>query len=141
MNCKIPLLCLGLTLVLSSYESTQNGNEKGEDLYKEHCKSCHQRSGKGFFKMYPPLTDPAWVADDEKIVGNLLNGLKGEINVNGKTFDGEMPAFRYLTNREIALIVNYVRTDIAETGAPISVEEVARLRNELQTDSLKILTK
>ncbi len=113
----------------------------GEELYNEHCRSCHQKNGKGFFRVYPPLTDSGWVADDQKIIGNLLNGLKGPIVVNGKDYEGEMPSFRYLTDEEIALIVNYIREDIAETGAVLKASEVARLRPLLQSDSVEISTK
>ncbi|MGB0176548.1 MAG: c-type cytochrome [Owenweeksia sp.] len=130
-----------MIIMLNGFNPAPEQLATGEDLYREHCKSCHQRNGKGFFKMYPPLTDPAWVANNEKIVGNLVNGLRGKIMVNGKNFDGEMPAFRYLSDEEMASLINYIRSEIAGEGTAISASEVSRLRSELEVDSLKILTK
>ena len=78
--------------------------------------------------MYPPLTDTTWVGRDEKIVGNILNGLKGEIIVNGKTYDKEMPPMAYLTNEEIAAIINYIRKEIVGVEANISAKKVQQLR-------------
>ncbi|HAD96741.1 MAG TPA: hypothetical protein DCG19_05000 [Cryomorphaceae bacterium] len=137
---KILFMAALLFIMLGAFKRGPQVNN-GEDLYREYCKSCHQRSGKGFLRVYPPLTDPEWIARDERIVGNILNGIKGEIVVEGKEYDGEMPSFYYLSDNQIAQIVNYVRTEIAGTGTSIDSVHVARLRSELLRDSLKILTK
>ncbi len=116
-------------LFMMSFENPQKP-KTGAELYEQHCQSCHMKKGKGFFKMYPPLTDSNWVGNDEKIVGNIINGLKGEITVHGKTYDNEMPPMAYLTDEEIAKIINYIRVEIAEVEATISVGRVKEIRAE-----------
>tara|TARA_R110000850_G_scaffold13062_3_gene42853 strand:- start:4 stop:399 length:396 start_codon:yes stop_codon:yes gene_type:complete len=122
----VTLFAICLTLIVGF--SGQQNSKNGKELYEEHCQSCHMKMGKGFLKMYPPLTDTTWVGRDEKIVGNILNGLKGEIIVNGKTYDKEMPPMAYLTNEEIAAIINYIRKEIVGVEANISAKKVQQLR-------------
>lgn len=124
----LSLLTMG-TLVLMSFESYQD-LKTGEQLYEQHCQSCHMKKGKGFFRMYPPLTDTSWVGNDEKIVGNIINGLKGEITVNGKTYDNEMPPMAYLTDEEITKIINYIRAGIAGVEEAITIDKVKKLRSK-----------
>lgn len=110
------------------------GNEQVErkDLYKEHCQSCHMKKGKGFFNSYPPLTDTTWVGDNKKIVTNIIAGISGEIVVNGKIYNNEMPAMAYLTDAEIAEIVNYIREDIVNMRNEITKEQVAAIRAQIK---------
>ncbi len=106
----LPVLLIGV-IVIMGFEGFQNP-KNGDDLYEEHCQSCHMKKGKGFFRMYPPLTDTAWVGNDERMVDVILGGLSGEITVNGKTYDGEMPPMSYLTDEEISQIINYIRREV-----------------------------
>jgi mono/diheme cytochrome c family protein len=100
----------------------------GAALYEKHCKSCHMKSGKGLMRLYPPLTDSAWVGNDTLIVKNITEGLEGEITVNGKSYDRVMPKIEGLTNEEIAAIINYVRINFAAVKRKITPTEVAKLR-------------
>ncbi len=105
------------------------GETKGEALYTKHCKSCHGKNGDGgLFNFYPPLTDAKWVGNDTLIVSNIVNGLKGKIEVNGKTYDKEMPKVEGLSDAEIAEIINYVRITFADVKQKIKPEEVKKLR-------------
>ncbi len=106
----LPVLLIGV-IVIMGFEGFQNP-KNGADLYEEHCQSCHMKKGKGFFRMYPPLTDTAWVGNDERMVDVILGGLSGKITVNGKTYDGEMPPMSYLTDEEISQIINYIRREV-----------------------------
>ncbi len=125
----LTLLIICTTIFLAAFTVGQTA-ESGEALYEKHCQSCHMKKGKGFFRMYPPLTDTSWVAPDDQIVNNIISGLKGEITVNGKTYDNEMPPMAYLTDEEIAAIVNYVRNDINGLKASISLARVKELRGK-----------
>lgn len=120
---------IGLSvLIVVSYGFVQEEPKSGEELYGDHCQSCHMKKGKGFFRMYPPLDDKDWVGDDQKIVKIMTTGLKGEIAVHNKAYDNEMPPMDYLEDDEIAKIINYVRNEIAEVDQKITAQEVKELR-------------
>lgn len=120
------ILSIFVMLILS-FTSLED-EPKGKALYTTHCKSCHGKTGKGLFRLYPPLTDKNWVENDTLIVSNIINGLKGEIEVNGKTYDKEMPKVEGLTDVEIAEIINYVRITFADISKKIKPEGVKNLR-------------
>lgn len=112
--------------------SAKQETPSGKKLYKKHCQKCHRKSGKGLGKSFPPLTDPKWTGDDYKIISNMVNGLSGKIDVLGKTYDKEMPAFDYLTNEEMALVIDHIRKSFLADSSGISIEWVKAIRQELK---------
>jgi mono/diheme cytochrome c family protein len=99
-------------------------------LYETHCAPCHQKDGQGVENIYPPLVGSEWVnGKSEKIVSILLLGLQGEIQVKNKTYNQIMPSYSFLSNRELATLINYVRSDLFENhGVPITAKEVSEIR-------------
>jgi cytochrome c oxidase subunit II len=80
---------------------------KGEAVYKANCVSCHQTSGLGVAGAFPAL-------DGDK----LVNGPKAEqINVllNGQG-NGKMPAWKGLSDAEIASVITYTRNAWGNAG-------------------------
>ncbi len=80
---------------------------KGEAVYKANCVSCHQATGLGVAGAFPAL-------DGDKIV----NGPKAEqINVllNGQG-GGKMPAWKGLSDVEIASVITYTRNAWGNAG-------------------------
>lgn len=75
------------------------------------CAACHQPTGKGVPGAFPPLAGhlPALVkADRTYPIKVVLYGLEGKIDVEGKTYNGEMPSFgKQLKDDEIASVLNY----------------------------------
>ena len=61
---------------------------KGEKVYKAYCQTCHQATGQGLSTVYPPLAGSDYIKGKPKkdIISSVVNGLKGEITVNGKKF-------------------------------------------------------
>src|SRR3990172_9553913 len=74
--------------------------------------SCHPVPGGGIVGVFPPLAGhaPKLVnADRAYPIQVLLFGLGGEIEVEGKKYNGAMPAFGdQLKDDEIAAVLNYV---------------------------------
>jgi mono/diheme cytochrome c family protein len=58
----------------------------------------------------------------------VLKGLNGEIVVNGKPYNGLMPAHNFLKDEEVANILTYIRSNFGNSAGPISVQEVIDFR-------------
>jgi mono/diheme cytochrome c family protein len=58
----------------------------------------------------------------------VLKGLNGEIVVNGKPYNGLMPAHNFLKDEEVANILTYIRSNFGNSAGSISVQEVIDFR-------------
>ncbi|WP_162416020.1 copper-containing nitrite reductase [Cyclobacterium roseum] len=100
----------------------------GKKLYMQACFACHQTDGQGVPNAFPPLADADYLnADPERAIDVLLNGLSGEITVNGKNYNSIMPA-QQLTNEEVANVLTYVYHSWGNNGTVISPEMVQSRR-------------
>ncbi len=84
----------------------------GAAVYGERCSGCHKAAGTGVPGIFPPLAGHAAKvggASRAYLIQAVLFGLKGEIRVAGKTYDGTMPAYAGLMNDgEIAAVLDYI---------------------------------
>jgi mono/diheme cytochrome c family protein len=61
----------------------------------------------------------------------LLHGLRGKIDVQGRSYDGVMPAFgSRLRDEEIAAILSYVRASWGNRAGSVAAKKVRALRNQ-----------
>jgi len=99
--------------ILSSWffqSGTAKSIERGREVYANHCQNCHMEDGKGTPDVFPPVAKADYVKRPAKeLIKIILEGQSGEIVVNKKTYNGMMPAQSYLTDEEIADVLNYVR--------------------------------
>jgi len=102
----------------------------GEALYKTNCLTCHQSDGSGVPNMYPPLSPNDWISDKDKLIGIMLHGLKGEIQVGDETYNNAMPPHNGMTSQELADVLSYVRSSFGNKLEPITQAEVAAARGE-----------
>jgi cbb3-type cytochrome c oxidase subunit III len=103
----------------------------GAAIFATKCAACHQATGLGSGP-YPPLAGNADVtaADTSAVIGAVLNGRSGPIQVNGKTFSGAMPAWKdQLGNDDIAAVLTYVRAAWSNKAAIVTSDQVAAARN------------
>lgn len=118
-----------LSLVAVPYANGQTDElaksiEKGKAIYPVKCGYCHQPTGLGMEGVFPPLAKSDYLMKDAKrVVGHIKNGLEGEIVVNGKTYNGVMPA-QDLTDEEIMHLLNYVRNSWGNKGKMVTLAEV-----------------
>ncbi len=104
----------------------------GEKIYGTYCASCHQRNGKGAEGRFPPLVDASWVKGDKTTLINvLLNGLEGNIEVNGVGYNGVMPKHAFLTDEEAASVLTYIRQKFGGMQDEITIEEVGEQRKKI----------
>ncbi len=99
-------------IVSSSFIQTYNlpkSIERGKDVYITFCVNCHMADGKGMEKVYPPIAKSDFLKRPSKdLINNILNGQSGEIKVNGHVYNTLMPAQNYLTDEQIADVLNYI---------------------------------
>src|SRR5215468_998154 len=62
----------------------------GAVIYTRTCNACHQANGNGLPGQFPPLVKSEWLAEKEpgRIIRIVLNGLNGELNMNGQVYNG-----------------------------------------------------
>ena len=102
----------------------------GEALYRSRCLSCHQVDGKGITGVFPPLVNTEWVTGDRgRLIRIVLDGMMGEVQVNGATYSGAMPPWKaYLNDEEVAALLTYVRTSWGNLASPITASQVIQVR-------------
>ena len=101
---------------------------KGEEIYKAKCVACHQENGQGLADAFPPLANSDYlVADKIRALTGVLMGKTGEITVNGKIFNQEMPA-NVLTDEEAVDVMNYVLNSWGNKGGTVTIEDVKAAR-------------
>ena len=84
---------------------------------------------------FPPLAGSEWVVGgdwvgDNHLVGVLLHGMQGAIQVKGATYNNAMPPWKQLKDEHIAAILTYIRSEWGNAAAPISTEYVKSIRGK-----------
>lgn len=107
----------------------------GKRLFTANCVACHQATGQGVAGQFPTLVGSEWVLGgdwhgDNHLVKIVLHGLQGPIQVMGNTYNGAMPPWKQLKDEQIAAILTYIRNEWGNSAAPITAEQVARIREE-----------
>lgn len=105
----------------------------GARVFASICAACHQSTGMGLAGAFPPLDGSAWVTGDGfRPAAIVLQGLQGEIEVLGKTYNGVMPGYRdQLSDAEIAAVVSYIRSSWSNDAPPVDTATVAAMREKL----------
>lgn len=98
---------------MSSSLPEQNLGEsikRGKEVYTLFCQNCHMEDGKGTPGINPPLAKADYMKKPAKaLISVILDGQSGEVVVNGKKYNAMMPAQAYLTDIQIADVLNYSR--------------------------------
>lgn len=110
---------------------------RGETVFARNCVQCHQSSGQGVAGAFPPLVGSEWVnGPEERLVRILLNGLAGELVIQGVTYNGQMPAFKdQLNDRDIAAVATYIRQAWGNSAPQVEVATVEDVRSRFGSRS------
>jgi mono/diheme cytochrome c family protein len=129
------LIALSGILTLSSFQKKPPFDLKasitrGRESYVTYCLSCHMDQGEGIEGIYPPLAKADYLmADKERAVRQIVFGARGEMIVNGKTYNAEMTGFD-LTDQEVSDLVNYIRNSFGNKGGAVTPEQVNAIRKK-----------
>jgi nitrite reductase (NO-forming) len=101
----------------------------GKRLYAANCVSCHQPDGSGVPGEVPPLAGSDFLAKGpERAIAVVLHGLRGELEVHGRNYDGSMPPLFHLDNEEVADVLTYVYNSWGNPGGQVRPGDVAAQR-------------
>ncbi len=106
--------------------------ERGKGVFMQTCFVCHQMEGQGIPGQIPPLAKSDYLmADQDRAIRIVLQGMTGEVEVNGKKFNGVMTPLNNLSDPEIANVLTYVRNSFGNAGDAVKAADVRRIRAEL----------
>ncbi|MDO9278184.1 MAG: cytochrome c [Polaromonas sp.] len=101
----------------------------GKQVYGAKCAACHQATGLGVAGVFPPLADSEWVlGDDKRLINILLHGVNGAMVVKGVEYKGAMPAWKSMSDEELAAVMTYIRTDWGNKAPEITAVAVKAQR-------------
>lgn len=99
---------------------------QGKLLYEKHCSNCHQPTGTGLGRVYPPLAGSDFITNNfEKTLCLMRHGISGELVVNGKSYNHAMPGIPALTDLEIAEIATYIYNTWGNQRGLVDVKDAA----------------
>lgn len=100
----------------------------GKAVYDSNCLACHGIEGKGVEGTFPPLEKSDYFAKDtSKIIHAVTKGVNGKVVVNGKEYNGIMPAVS-LNDQDVANVVTYVLNSFGNAGGQVTAEDVAKAK-------------
>ena len=113
-------------------DNLNKGKEgSGSKIYFSYCSSCHQMNGEGDGNRFPPLVQSDWVNGDRtRLIEVILKGLEGPITIRGKAYNNSMPSHKFLSDNEIAQVLNYVRKTFNNNNDSITAAQVMEVRNK-----------
>ena len=107
--------------------------KEGKKIYQMYCIACHQADGSGVPGNFPPVAkNPTVTGDLNKLVTIILKGQSGPIEVNGEFYNNVMTPHGFLTDKQIAGVITYIRKNFANEGEPVYPEEIKKIRNAVQ---------
>jgi mono/diheme cytochrome c family protein len=124
---------IGIVLLLVTFIVSCQSDEQvelnryyagGSVLYLSHCQNCHGEKGEGLQALIPPLTDSIFLKNNKTLLACYLKkGLKGEITIGGRKFEGAMPASD-LSPIEMAKVLTYITNSFGNKVGVINLQQV-----------------
>lgn len=104
-------------------------SSEGKAVYQQFCQACHQVGGKGVPGAFPPVANNSNINNNPSYLAEVIvKGVSGPLEVNGKQYNGFMPAMGYMSNQQVADVVNYILSEMNDSGKTLSEDEVQSLR-------------
>lgn len=101
---------------------------QGASVFAAACATCHQSHGAGQDGKAPTLRGtPYSVGDEGRLARILLHGLEGPLEIDGKTWNMEMPRFEG-SDEDLAAVLTFIRRSWGNGADPVTADTVARER-------------
>lgn len=122
------IIAIACSAFLQEYDLSKS-IERGKEVYANNCSSCHMDDGSATTDLYPPLAKSDYLNNPvDTLINIVLLGQTGEIEVNGQKYNDEMLAQDYLTDDQVADVLNYVRNSWGNKMPAITPPQVKALR-------------
>ena len=125
---KIKAVLIAVILISSiNYAFSQNTSssiQNGQSIYSTYCMSCHMEDGNGLEGVYPSLIKTSGLADKNRLVKIITQGIRGPIEVKGVHYDAEMAGME-MSDQDVADVINYIRNTWGNKSSLIKASEVA----------------
>jgi mono/diheme cytochrome c family protein len=103
--------------------------EAGAKVFARACAACHQLDGVGLPGLAPPLSESDWVLGaPERLMRIALQGVRGPIEVNGITWNLDMPGQGHLSDEELAQVLSYLRRTFGHRASTVAPADVGAVR-------------
>src|SRR5438067_749093 len=115
-------------------EVPQTPADRGKKVFAANCQTCHQANGQGVPGQYPPLAGSEFTTGGSRRMGMIvLKGLQGPVKVKGQQYGTAVmqPWDKTLTDKQIADVMTYERSEWGNSASPLTPEQIAALRKEL----------
>jgi len=128
-------VCLVVVLLIASAFMQASGLpqsiERGKEVYTTYCQNCHMENGAGVPGANPPLAKSDYLKHPvNDLIKLVVKGQTGKIIVNGTTYETPMLAVDYLTDEQVADVLNYVRNTWGNKNAvAVLPSQVKKMRN------------
>jgi glucose/arabinose dehydrogenase/mono/diheme cytochrome c family protein len=105
----------------------------GKAVYDSYCLPCHMANGLGAPGMNPPLAGTDYVLGDKvRLIKVIIEGLSDPIEINGEIYQNVMPSQSFLSDKQIADVLTYVRQSFGNNASEITIDEVKNVRSSIQ---------
>ncbi len=102
----------------------------GKAVFQRTCIVCHQPDGAGMEGTYPPLAKSDYLlANKFRAIHQVIKGSSYPITVNGKKYNGVMPAQSNLKDEEVAAVLTYVTHNFDNNGYEVTAADVKAVRD------------
>ena len=104
----------------------------GKLVYTQYCLSCHMADGGGVQNMNPPLIKTNYInGDKSKLVAVVLKGMSQQ-EIEGETYTNIMASFNFLTDKEVADVLTYVRNSFGNKKPAVTATDVKNTRKKIK---------
>lgn len=114
-----------------------DASARGAAVYRDNCMACHRSDGHGYTRVFPALGGNPVVQskDPTSLIHVLLTGNTLE-GTQAAPSSFTMPPFGWrLSGQEIADVSTFVRASWGNTGAPVSAEDVEKVRKTVTIEA------
>ncbi|WP_114781869.1 c-type cytochrome [Botryobacter ruber] len=104
--------------------------EAGKLVYMQYCAACHMVDGSGVQSLNPPLSKTSYVLGTKpRLINVILKGMSQQ-EVDGEKYSNAMPPFNFLSDKEIADVLTYIRNDFGNKASAVTAAEVKAERGK-----------
>jgi alcohol dehydrogenase (quinone), cytochrome c subunit len=124
-----------------TYDATEhlglkNGDasKPGARIYLDNCAACHRPDGVGYEQVFPRLAGNPVVqaGNPQSLISIVLDGSQTPRTARTPA-QFTMPRFAWrLSDKDVADVVNFIRTSWGNSASPASPADVAKIRESLQ---------